>query len=373
MRSHRVLVGFIGLAALLAGCGGAATAPSAPAAPSAPPASTAAASAKPAASTAAAASASAKPAASTAASSKPSAAANLEQVTVGTPGASAFSWPDYVAQAQGYFKQQGLDVNAVTTQTPSTTIKALIGGSINFGAASADAPISAIEEGAAITMVGQTVGNPAFSVITQPEIKTWADMKGATVAVSGPTDGAAVVFRLMASQKGLAAQKDYSFVSVGTTPARYAALQAKQAKAGILNQPVDFQAVADGFNQLDRSDKAIDHYAYFMLSAQKSWAEAHRDTVKRYLAALSKSIDWLYDPANKDAAIKLLEDKAKTPADAATKTYGVYVEQSPGKVLSKGAKIDVEGLKVYGQTMKDVGLIQGAVDPARWADLSYAG
>ena len=361
MRSRRsTFRGLIGAVLLLAGCGGAAPASSAP--PASPSAAASAAASKPVAPASAPATAS-KPAAA-------SAAGNLTQITYGVAGVSAFSWPHFAAVQIGAFEKQGIQLNAVTTGTPAIAAKALVGGSLDVAEGAVDAFAAGIEEGAQVVMVDQKIGNPAFSVITQPDIKTWDQIKGAKVAVSSPTEAAAIVFNVLAKKHGLTAQKDYSFVGVGITPARYAALQAKQVQAAIMNQPVDFQAVADGYNQLERSDLTIDHYAFIVEVVSKGWAQSHRDLLTRFLTAEVAGVNWLYDPANKQAAVDLLASKTKVAQDAALKTYDVYAG-SNGKVVSKGAKFDPVGMRAYADAIAEAGIMKGPLDPAKWIDDSY--
>jgi NitT/TauT family transport system substrate-binding protein len=366
----------IGLAALLTACGGSATpASSAPGASAKPAvsagvaASASAATAKPAASGGA--SASAKPVASAGAGASANpAASGLTKITYGVAGVSAFSWPHFAAVQTGAFQKQGIQLEEVATGTPATAAKALVGNSLDVAEGAVDAFAAAIEEGAQVSMVSQKIGNPAFSVITQPDIKTWDQVKGAKVAVSSPTEAAAIVFNVLAKKHGLAAQKDYSFQGVGITPARYAALQSKQVQVAIMNQPVDFQAIADGFNQLERSDLTLDHYAFIVEVVSKAWAQSHKDLLTRFLTAEVAGVNWLYDPANKQAAIDLLVNKTKVAPDAASKTYDVYVGTN-GKVVSKGAKFDMEGIRAYADAIAESGTLMGPLDPAKWIDDSY--
>lgn len=297
------------------------------------------------------------------------ASGKLDTLTVGLLPPDAYYWAEYADQAQGYSKRLGLDVKYVQLGTPATAAQALIGGSVDVATGSADAFINAIEQGAGITMVGQYIGNPALGVVVQPEIKTWADVKGGTIAVSSATDGAANVFRLMAKQQGLVAQKDYSFLPVGTTPARYAALKANQTKGAIMTEALTIQAVNDGYRLLARSD--LPHYAFIMMVVSKGWGGAHRDLVTRRLSALSQAVDWVYDAKNKDAAIDLVTKNVQVSADIASKTYRDYVEQGQGQILTKKAQVDVEGLKNNGDVLKELGLVS-TVDTARWTDPSYS-
>lgn len=375
MRTHKLLA-ILALSLSLAGCGGAAAPVS-----SAPPASVAAKTspASAAASPKPSASASAKPEA--AASAKPSAPATTaasappkpgtEKVIQGRLAGDAFQWSDLAAQAQGFYAQNGIDLETVTLGTPAVAAQAITSGLVNITAASADSFIQAIEGGAPLVMVGQEIGDPAFTVITIPSITSWNEMKGATVAVSNATDGAANVFRLMAKQKGLEAQRDYSFVPVGTTPARYAALKANQVKSAIMTQALALQAEHDGFRALQRSDEVLPRYTFIVTVVQRAWGQSHRDLVVKYLTALSQGADWLYDPKNKQQAIDLLKNKVNLTEEVASKTYEIYVEKGNGRILTKGAKIDMEGLKNNADILKSLDMIKTVV-PEQWVDLSYA-
>jgi ABC-type nitrate/sulfonate/bicarbonate transport system substrate-binding protein len=292
-------------------------------------------------------------------------------VTVGLLPPFPFYWASYVATEAGLFKEQGLSVEEIQLSRPSEAVQALVGGSVNFAQVSADAFINAVEAGAKIAIIGQVAGDPAFSVVVQPDYKSWSDLKGKTVAVSAPKDGAAVVFRLMARANGLK-DGDYTFLSVGTTPNRYAALKNRSADAAILGQPFDFVAVEEGFRLLARSDAILPRYAFIMIGTNTAWAQAHRDEVTRYLRALDRATDWLYNPANKTAAIDLMTKRMRTiKRDAIAKIYAMYFEEGAGKIITKGARADLEGLRAYGQAMKDLDILKGPVDPARWTDLSY--
>lgn len=297
--------------------------------------------------------------------------ASPAKVTSGLLPPFPFYWAHYAAQQRGMFKEQRLNVEVIQLSRPSEAVQALIGGSLNFAWVSADAFIYAIEAGGNVAIVGQAVGNPAFSVIVQPAIKGWSGVKGKTVAVSAPKDGAAIIFRLMAQANGLK-EGDYTFISVGTTPNRYAALKSKTVDVAIMGQPQDFLAVKEGFRMLGRSDTVLKNYAFIMIGTNKSWAANHRDEIQRYLASIQRAVDWLYDPANKAAAIDvLLKGMRRGERETMEQIYSIYFEEGGGRIITRGAEVDMEGLRVFGEKLKELELLKRNPDPARWTDLSY--
>jgi ABC-type nitrate/sulfonate/bicarbonate transport system substrate-binding protein len=293
------------------------------------------------------------------------------KVIVGLLPPFPFYWASYVAQQRGMFKDERLDIEVVQLSRPSETVQALIGGSINFAWVSADAFINAVEAGGDVVIVGQAIGNPAFSVVVQPAIKSWNEVKGKTVAVSAPKDGAAIIFRLMAQPHGLK-ENDYAFLSVGTTPIRYAALQSKAVDAAIMGQPQDFLAAKAGFRILGRSDAVLKNYSFVMIGTGRSWAANHRDTIIRYLATIQRATDWLYNPSNKKEAVDiLLNALGKGERDTMEKIYSIYFEESSGRIVTRGAKVDMEGLRIYAEKLKELQLLKRDPDIRRWIDLNY--
>lgn len=293
------------------------------------------------------------------------------KVTVGLLPPFPFYWASYVAQQRDIFKDQRLDVEVVQLSRPSEAVQALIGGSINFAWVSADAFINAIEAGGNVAIIGQAIGNPAFSVVAQPFIKSWSEVKGKTVAVSAPKDGAAIIFRLMAQPNGLK-ETDYTFISVGTTPNRYAALKSKAVDVAIMGQPQDYLAANEGFRVLGRSDTVLKNYSFVMIGINKSWAASHRDTVVRYLISIQQAVDWLYDAANKKAAIDiLLKALRKGERETMEKIYSIYFEEGGGRIVTRSAAIDMEGLRIYAEKLKELELLKRDPDIQRWIDLSY--
>jgi ABC-type nitrate/sulfonate/bicarbonate transport system substrate-binding protein len=292
-------------------------------------------------------------------------------VTVGLLPPFPFYWASYVAAEQGFFKAQGLNIETIQFTRPSEAVQALVGGSVHFVQVSADAFINAIDAGAAIVIVGQTVGDPAFSVVAQPELTSWSQLKGKTVGVSAPKDGAAIVFRLMAEANGLK-EGDVSFIPVGITPNRYAALKSRAVYVAVLAPPHDFQAVDEGYRLLARSDTVLPRYSFIMVGASASWAQTHREQVMRYLAALDRATEWLYQPANRTAAVDIL-DKAmrRVSRPYLERIHRMYFEESGGRIITRGVRIEMEGLRIYGQKMKDLAILRGPIDPGRWTDSSY--
>ncbi|HEY7066839.1 MAG TPA: ABC transporter substrate-binding protein [Chloroflexota bacterium] len=299
----------------------------------------------------------------------PASPAAPEPLQVGLLPGSVFQWGTYAAMEQGFYTAEGIAPDVIQIGTPNDAARAVVSNSVPVAHYSVDAAVRAIENGGNLVVVGSEISNPAFSLIVQPEIPDYAGLRGKSIAVSAPKDGAAVVLRLWLRTKGLG-EDDYDFASVGTTPNRYAALKTRAADAAIMTQPLDFKAMSEGFRLLGRSTDVLQQFVYMNISANKDWAREHRAELVRYLRGLGAGIDWLYDPANKEAAIQLLMERTKTDHDAVSKTYTVYIEE--GKVLPRHAEVSLPGLETFLKAMVDLGdLPATAADPLRYVDPSF--
>jgi NitT/TauT family transport system substrate-binding protein len=284
---------------LLSACGGAAApASSAPASTAAakPVASAAApASAKPVAS--AAASASAKPAASAAAS-------GVQHIKVGVVGITADA-PLFIAQDMGYNKEQGLEADFTTFKTAGDSIPALSTGQIDAGSgAMAAAVFNAIERGANVRLVadkGQHSGSPingftSALVVATPKgdaakYKTYADMKGKTVAITAPGGGGEVMFDKALSTVGLSS-KDLDFKSMGF-PDMVAALSNHSVDLANIIEPFVAQGIAK--NALDVKWKSEELYAGQQGGMLMYGPNISKDVGDRFMVAYVKGLRDYYD------------------------------------------------------------------------------
>ena len=69
---------------------------------------------------------------------------------------------------------------------------------------------------------------------------------------------------------------------------------------------VRYLATAQGFNRLARATDVIGPYQGNVAAAKRSWAKAHKQEVVGFIRAYAAAIDWLYDGANREEAVRIL-------------------------------------------------------------------
>jgi ABC-type nitrate/sulfonate/bicarbonate transport system substrate-binding protein len=95
----------------------------------------------------------------------------------------------------------------------------------------------------------------------------------------------------------------------------------------------------------------VKDYLFASVVVRRQWAPEHRDTLVRALRALAKGTDWVYDPANKEAATEIVRQVAGLSEKGARAAYQKYVAE--GKAYPGKANVNKEGLLKVMQFMRN--------------------
>ena len=301
-------------------------------------------------------------------------AQNLKPVNlIVFPG--GFNWPVWVAQDKGLFTRQGLDVKVTPTPNSTFQLTGLIEGKFDIAMTAIDNLIAYREgQGAALgpDLFAFMGGDTGFlRLVTVPEVKTYADLRGKEVSVDALTTGYAFVLLDMLERNGLVKDRDYTTPAAGGVLQRYQSLMDKKHAGTLLISPFEVTAQARGFNVLGSGIDVLGKYQGLVGGARKSWAEANRDSVVAYIAAFSQAVDWLYDPANKEEAIGIfLKNLNNATRQAAETSYGVLL--SPKEGFQKKAQIDMEGVRTALLLRSKYGVPKKTLtDPTPYYDASF--
>lgn len=288
--------------------------------------------------------------------------------------AGASAMPVYVAQDKGFFAREGLNVNVTATPNSGYQMSNLVAGKYNIAGTAIDNLIAYMEgQGTAkvetkpdlITIMG--LSSTVLSLMAQPDIKSIAELKGKDFALDSVSTGFAFVLRHMLEKNGLG-PNDYKFVRFGGTRERLAALRDKKASAALLSEPFTTQARNEGFTFLGDGVQSVGAYQANVQIANRPWAQQNEKAVVGYIRAMLSAIDWIYDPANRPEAVKILAGRAKiSEANAAPSL--VQMTTGEAAIDRKGA-INVEGVRnvimlreKYGVPQQKMGPVEKYYDP----------
>lgn len=289
----------------------------------------------------------------------------------------AANLPIWVGIAKGFFAKQNLNVTAEITPNSIYQFAHLASGDLDIAITAMD-NVVAYDEGQGAPEVqspGDFVAfmggdNGQLTLWARPDIHTYGDLKGTTLAVDAVQTGYTFVLRRILETVGLS-EGDYKLEAAGGTPKRYAALTSSaQYSAAILAPPFDLEADAKGYHKLATALDIVGHYQAYIGVARRAWIEKNPDVLTRYIRGYLASLRWLYEERNKKETITILTKQGNIPAEVAPLTYSEVVDRENG-IVPNGA-IDIAGVRTILELRSKYGLPKKTLkDPLKYIDESY--
>jgi ABC-type nitrate/sulfonate/bicarbonate transport system substrate-binding protein len=237
-------------------------------------------------------------------------------------GAMASLW---VAQEGGYFKREGLDTELLYIGGGSLLIQSMLSGDVPLAYGPSVPVINASLRGSDLVLIGNTGNSLVFSIMSRPEIKQPAQLKGKKVGVTrlgGSTDWA---LDAALKQWGLERGRDLIVIQTGGMPEGLAALTSGALDAVVLSPPSNFRAQKAGMHELADDGQLGIVFPNTPLSTTRSFIKSNRDMVLRFLRGFTQGLNRLR--ADKEFSMKVLSKYTKVtdPETLAQlhQTYGV--------------------------------------------------
>jgi ABC-type nitrate/sulfonate/bicarbonate transport system substrate-binding protein len=276
----------------------------------------------------------------------------------------------YAALSQGYYSKRGLAVELIATPNSDETREGLAQGRYQIAHGGVDNAVAQAETDKVDLFIFIGGNNGFNSLIVQPEIQSYEDLRGKTMAVDSPVTAFAILMYKMLDVKGLK-RGDYTVKAVGGSPQRFQALSKdKTYAAAILNPPFTIQAQDAGLKDLGAAIDVVGPYQSDGGWVLRSWAKANEDTLVRYIQANIEGIRFALNPANKAAMTAVLAERLKLPPDIAARSLQLVLDQ---KGFATDAKLDMEGFRNVLKLRADLLGTWGGTPPPpeKYLDLSY--
>ena len=263
-----------------------------------------------------------------------------------------------MAQDQGFFDKESLKLDIVLTGGSANSAQMTAAGAVNLGSSSWLDTIRAIDRGAPIVVVANSLAQATTMMLGGKSVKSVKDLKGARVSVGGAKDITMVWWQALAKQNGLDGQSDVEVVFGGGTPARFSALAAGAVQAAAVATPLAFKAIQEGYVNLGVLGPLLPTVPYMTWHANRSWAGSNPNAVTAFVRANNRAIDFIFDTSNRQKAAEILAKASQVAIDDALKTYDLVIEI---KGFEKGSQFTDESVN---------GVLQQL---AAWGDIAPAG
>jgi NitT/TauT family transport system substrate-binding protein len=272
------------------------------------------------------------------------------------------STPVWTAQEAGIFADEGLDADVLLIRGSGQVSRALMANEVQFANIAAPLVVRANLRGADVVYLTGGVNWLIQSIITRPEIREPAQLRGRTFGIgrSGGVDDFLVPYLLQ--PHGLTLGVDPKTNTIDNQPDAIAKMARGEIDGALFSPPYSFDATKRGFRVLlDAGAQRID-YQLGGIVARRSYVEHNPEVTRKVVRGYVRGVhryksdpDFVVDVLRK---YSLIEDE-----NVARQCYaaaGRYFQQRPyptvpgiQRVLDEAAKIDPAARRMRVEDMMD--------------------
>lgn len=227
---------------------------------------------------------------------------------------NAFLAPLYVADDQGFFEDEGLDVNIVELESGQAGVSAVVSGTAQFADIGFDDLAVLTAEGEeSMVMTYNLVNRVTLTLVMDADLaadlgvdrdssieERYAALEGLTLGVTSPGAATDKYMRYYLRQAGLDPDRDANIVAIGGGGSLLAALESGQIDAYQLSPPTPYIAETEGFGTIlidgpEGDVPLFSDFAYTGFATNQDWAEDNPETVEAFMNALSNGMEFVID------------------------------------------------------------------------------
>jgi NitT/TauT family transport system substrate-binding protein len=215
----------------------------------------------------------------------------------------------WVAETKGLFRKHGIEAEVIVTgQGGITGVSALLANDIQIVNSAGDVLVASTLRGGDTVMIASVVNKGLQRLITRPEIKTPADLKGKRVGVTriGAVSHSVL---LMMLQRWKMSPSDVQVLQLGSSPSMLASMDKGGIEGAVVTIPSMFVAEDRGYRVLlDMADTDI-YYLHTMVATTRQYIKANRDRVLRFLRGYVEGIAFVKQ--NKKESLEIVKKKLR--------------------------------------------------------------
>ena len=170
------------------------------------------------------------------------------KIRVAVPGYTIAVAPFLTAKLNGYYADEGLEVELIAMRAPTANL-AVLAGNVPFSTVPLVGLTTAVR-GAPLKLIFCSFDRPQHVLFARPEMQNIKALRGKKVAVSGPGVIDDIVLREILTTSGFDSAHDLTILTIGSAETRLAALATGAVDAAVLIAPSSFKAKESGFKEL---------------------------------------------------------------------------------------------------------------------------
>ena len=283
------------------------------------------------------------------------AVAQEKKLIIGYTARDMNNFPLFAAQAKGFFKEAGKEVDLVQIRS-NVGLSGLLGGSVDYYTSFSSAVTLAAQQGGPVLGIFSMIERPSLYMVARPEIRTMQELRGKIVGLGSIGGITVAITRRMLAHYGIAAN-EFTVVSAGDLPVRMAAVKSGAIHATLAGPPAPVQAKEMGLNVLASAADTVD-FPLAGLSTSTAKIRTNRQEVVSVLTAMLRGL--LFVRNQRSDAIALVQKLFKMDRDLAEAAYDQTL-----KAYSKDGTASAKGI----ESVLEVARQQGLLRPVTVADV----
>ena len=268
----------------------------------------------------------------------------------------------FVARDRGFYAKNGLSAELVQAR-PAVNIAALVSGDADYAEVFGSA-IRSAARGAPVRVFSTSIKAPFFSLIVNPTIKSFKDLKGRVIGVTSLGGTNQISGRLMLQHFGVDPDRDVKFLAIGEEKFVVEAFKTKRVDAILVAPPFSILMKREGFAALANTADVV-AIPLAGLSATLEKIRQNRSQVKRVLKSEIEALRYLREDAA--GSVEVIRRRFAMDDAMARESYEVVVN-----AFSKDGRVDTVGVENLLEMERKAGLIAKTVTVDQVIDASIA-
>jgi NitT/TauT family transport system substrate-binding protein len=252
-----------------------------------------------------------------------------QQLKLAVSTATPHNTPLWVAKDKNIFDKYGVDVQMIFVMGGALVSQMLAAGEIQIAANAPAALLSLIANGEKIVMFLGISNTSPFALVTQPNLKNAAELKGKRLGTARFGGSSHVSALIALDYLKLNPKRDHIvLLQTGLDPEHMAALEQKGLDAAMLQRLATKIMLGKGYTQLLNLNQAKIPYQNTVLAARRDYMASHSAAFDSFTRAVVEGYAYVFNKDNKQSVKEILAKNLRLPnPDAAEDFYLEALEE----------------------------------------------
>jgi NitT/TauT family transport system substrate-binding protein len=209
-----------------------------------------------------------------------------EKFIIMTAGLSIRHTPLYYAQDNGFFRDEGIELQSLVVRAGQVGIASLMSGEVD-AITNAGTGLAAAIRGLPVKIISVDGDRPTHELLVVPTIRVPSDLKGKSIGLGSVEGTGGIVMRRILQAKGLNPERDVALVSMGGE-VRLQSMMSGAVAGVMLSPPYTFMAVDQGYQVFGRGRDYVRYLTEGIVTSEAR-IKQKRATLVRFIRAWNRA------------------------------------------------------------------------------------